>query len=191
MTGEKPQTSTVDEIKVEVKEEAIDIDEKKVEDEVTIEEKSEEKSQEVLEVEKEVEEIPSEKSKEVAKEKEEVVEEKDEKPLTSTSSDEIPKNAVSGVGRKFKTDLVNVSLGIVSANRILYPKIAHRAVQLDSLLARRMKLQVMEEKELLDTYGEEMLEKAKLDGVETKELDEVCFSKIYFVILVFLDEVFK
>jgi len=64
--------------------------------------------------------------------------------------------------RKLKTELVNVSLGIVSANRILYPKIAKKAPVLDELLARRMMLQSIEEKELNLTYGEETIAKAKL-----------------------------
>lgn len=63
-----------------------------------------------------------------------------------------------GVARKFRTDLVNVSLGIVSANRILYPKIAHKSVILENLLARRIALQQREEAELLETYGKEKLE---------------------------------
>ncbi|XP_035706567.1 nucleosome-remodeling factor subunit NURF301 isoform X3 [Folsomia candida] len=77
-------------------------------------------------------------------------------PSTSASSD-----ALAASNRKFRTDLINVSLGMVVANRILYPKLAHKSAILDSLLARRISLQKLEEDYLLETYGKEKLEKVQ------------------------------
>jgi len=78
---------------------------------------------------------------------------KGEKPETTTST--------TSPSRKFRTELINVSLGITSANRILYPRIAHAVKSLDSLLARRTRLQSEEEANLLKEYGAEMIESTK------------------------------
>jgi len=89
---------------------------------------------------------------------------------STAASEDLSKTAVSKP--KFKTELINVSLGIQSANRILYPKIAHRSSVLDSLLTRRMKLQQLEEMNLQEEFGQEMLEKAKKLEIEEKEEDK-------------------
>lgn len=72
-------------------------------------------------------------------------------------------------GRKFKTDLVNVSSGLASAHRILYPKVARRSEYLDSLLHRRLTLMSLEEKQLKSSYGEDMVAKAKPGLVQFEE----------------------
>ncbi|CAG7825806.1 unnamed protein product [Allacma fusca] len=62
---------------------------------------------------------------------------------------------------KFRTELINVSLGIQSANRIIYPKLAHRVPILEGFLSRRIKLQAAEEKALCTTFGQENIESLK------------------------------
>ncbi|ODM94816.1 hypothetical protein Ocin01_11866 [Orchesella cincta] len=71
-------------------------------------------------------------------------------------------------GRKFKTDLVNVSNGLSSTHRILYPKVAKKS-DLDDLLQRRLTLMSLEEKQLKSTYGEDMVAKAKTGLVAFEE----------------------
>lgn len=82
---------------------------------------------------------------------------------TTPSTPSADKNAVAddSQSRKFKTDLVNVSLGLASSHRILYPKIARRSDYLDNLLQRRLTLMSLEDKQLKNTYGEEMVLRAK------------------------------
>ena len=63
--------------------------------------------------------------------------------------------------KQHRTELINVSLGIQSANRIIYPKLAHRVPVLENLLLRRQKLQLLEEKELSHQFGQENIEALK------------------------------
>lgn len=82
---------------------------------------------------------------------------------TAPSTPSVDKNTVAddSQSRKFKTDLVNVSLGLASSHRILYPKIARRSDYLDNLLQRRLTLMSLEDKQLKNTYGEDMVLRAK------------------------------
>ncbi|CAL8092678.1 unnamed protein product [Orchesella dallaii] len=72
-------------------------------------------------------------------------------------------------GRKFKTELVNVSTGLSSTHRILYPKVARKSELLDNLLQRRCTLMSLEDKQLKSTYGEDMVARAKSGLVAFEE----------------------